>query len=132
MWGQYTDYVLDIYMLALQPDKFTERKNITRPLSPQAQAALIERSGDLSKTIRSELQTIIDSPDLKDVEKTAKLMNLVNSFTSQTLEAIRNPENVTDVDKRNDLRIKSLQAANPKMSREEAVDYLKIKGTWND
>tara|TARA_R110000787_G_scaffold1358_1_gene4993 strand:+ start:3044 stop:4519 length:1476 start_codon:yes stop_codon:yes gene_type:complete len=127
-----TDDVLDIYMLALQPDKFTERKNITRPLSPQAQAALIERSGDLSKTIRSELQTIIDSKDLRDVEKTAELMNLVNSFTSQTLEAIRNPENVTDVDKRNDLRIDSLQAANPKMSREEAVDYLKIKGTWND
>ena len=124
--------VLSLYALSLNPDEFTERKNIARVLSPQAQAALIERSADLSKTIRAELQTIIDSPDPRDVERTAGLMELVNSFTSQTIEAVRNPENITEVDRRNTIRIEALQAANPGMSREKAVDFLKNKGTWND
>ena len=59
-------------------------------------------------------------------------MELLNSFTSQTLESMRNPENMTEVDRRNDLRIEKLQAANPKLSREKAIDFLKNKGTWND
>ena len=127
-----TNDVLDLYMLFLNPDDFTERKNITKSLSPQAQAALIERSEDLSETITSELRTILDSPDPQDVEQKAKLMELLNSFTSQTLGAIRNRENMTEVDRRNDLRIEKLQAANPNLSREKAIDFLKNKGTWND
>ena len=127
-----TKDVLDLYMLLLNPDDFTERRNITKSLSPQAQAALIERSEGLSETITGELRTILDSPDPQDVEQTAKLMELLNSFTSQTLGAIRNRENMTEVDRRNDLRIEKLQAANPKLSREKAIDFLKNKGTWND
>ena len=45
---------------------------------------------------------------------------------------MRNPENMTEVDRRNDLRIEKLQAANPNLSREKAIDFLKNKGTWND
>jgi len=127
-----TDDVLNFYMLFLNPDDFTERKNITRALSPQAQAALITRTADVSETIKSELRTIIDSPDLKDIEKTAQLLELLNNVTSQTIEAVRNPENMTEVDKRNDLRIKNLIDKNPNLSRERAIDFLKNKGTWNE
>ena len=127
-----TNDVLDLYMLFLNPDDFTERRNITKPLSPQVQAALIERSEGITETITAELQTVVDSTDPQNMERTAKLLGNLNSFTSQALGAIRDRENMTEVDKRNDIRIKTLQAKNPNLSRERAIDFLKNKGTWND
>ena len=124
--------VLSLYTLSLNPDEFTERKNITRALSPQAQAALIERSQSLTETMEEEIQTIVDSTDVQDVERTSQIMEKLNSFVSQTLDAVRNPENITEVDKRNTIRIERLQAVNPGMSREKAIDFLKNKGTWNE
>ena len=127
-----TTDVLKLYMLSLTPDEFTERKNITTALDPQVQAALIERTAGMTKTMSAELQTIIDSSDPQDKEKTTELLNLFNSFISQTVESIRNPENMTDVDERNKVRIDTLKASNPNLSTERAIKYLKNKGTWNE
>jgi hypothetical protein len=127
-----TTDVLKLYTLSLTPDEFTERKNITTALDPQVQAALIERTEGMTKTMSEELQTIIDSSDPQDKEKTAELLNLFNSFISQTVESIRNPENMTDVDERNKARIEDLKASNPNLSTERAIEYLKNKGTWNE
>jgi hypothetical protein len=119
-------------VLSLTPDEFTERQNITTALDPQVQAALIERTEGMTKTMSEELQTIIDSSDPQDKEKTAELLNLFNSFISQTVESIRNPKNMTDVDERNKVRIDTLKASNPTLSTERAIEYLKNKGTWNE
>ena len=127
-----TTDVLRLYVLSLTPDEFTERKNITTALDPKVQAALVNRTEEMTATMSSELRTIIDSSDPQDKEKTAELLDLFNSFISQTVESIRNPENMTGVDKRNDLRIKNLIDKNPNLSRERAIDFLKNKGTWNE
>lgn len=124
--------VLGLYALSLSPDEFTERRNITTALDPQVQAAIIERTERFTEILEAEMQTIVDSSDPKDVKRTANILELSNSFLSQVVESIRNPENMTDVDSRNEARIEKLQTDNPTLSRERAVEYLKNKGTWNE